>query len=76
MTLLANNIALNHKVFIPMNEKNEEWYLLVISLKERTVYICDCCSAPNIHETHRESALHMEESAYKDDVTQKGREDI
>ncbi|CAN1774856.1 hypothetical protein LINPERHAP1_LOCUS13116 [Linum perenne] len=57
-TFLSNAYECD-QVFIPMNEKNEEWYLLVISLKERMVYICDCCSAQNIHETHRESTMHM-----------------
>ncbi|CAN1837924.1 hypothetical protein LINPERHAP1_LOCUS35260 [Linum perenne] len=63
-TFLSNAYECDH-VFIPMNEKNEEWYLLVISLKERTVYICDCCSAQNINETHMQSTVHMMEFTTK-----------
>ncbi|CAN1346844.1 hypothetical protein LINPERPRIM_LOCUS40892 [Linum perenne] len=63
-TFLSNAYECD-QVFIPMNEKNEEWYLLVISLKERTVYICDCCSAQNINETHMQSTVHMMEFTTK-----------
>ncbi|CAN1189008.1 hypothetical protein LINPERHAP2_LOCUS39654 [Linum perenne] len=49
----------NLQVFIPMKDDNEHWYLAVILVKEKMVYVGDCCPNYSNREIQTTSTIFM-----------------
>ncbi|CAN1332292.1 hypothetical protein LINPERPRIM_LOCUS35662 [Linum perenne] len=47
------------QVFIPMKDDNEHWYLAVILVKEKMVYVGDCCPNYSNREIQTTSTIFM-----------------
>ncbi|CAN1178279.1 hypothetical protein LINPERHAP2_LOCUS33580 [Linum perenne] len=49
----------NLQVFIPMKDDNEHWYLAVILVKDKMVYVGDCCPNYSNREIQTTSTIFM-----------------
>ncbi|CAN1272600.1 hypothetical protein LINPERPRIM_LOCUS14639 [Linum perenne] len=47
------------QVFIPMKDNNEHWYLVVILMKDKMVYVGDCCPNYSNREIQTTSTIFM-----------------
>ncbi|CAN1241151.1 Vesicle transport v-SNARE 12 [Linum perenne] len=58
LTLFTTEMV-DPKMFLPMIDNNEHWYLVVISLKDKKVYMGDCFLDTTRHADQKEATISM-----------------